>query len=219
MHPSPRHRGPTFLALLAGALLALPLGALEVRVIGWDDLVPEVAPYDDPFYTMTDAQIDAMRAVVAFAESRTEDRALALADAKGRRVLEEAGFDVAYLLEQYRVVLDKLIEEASAVNTAVVDATVRLPGYLLPLEMNGRKTTEFLLVPYVGACIHTPPPNPNQVVHVVYPQGYEAEGLFTPVWISGPMRAETSSPVVAYSDGSSEVTVSYRMQANRVEAY
>ena len=205
--------------LLLAALLATPLAANEAKEIGWEDLAPAVAPYDDPFQSMSYEQIDAMRDVVAFAEATTEDPELVKADAAGRRLLEAAGHDVDYLLTQYKVVLAKLIEEATEVNPAVVDTPVRLPGYLLPLEMRGRRAVEFLLVPYVGACIHTPPPAPNQVVYVVYPEGYEAEGLFTPVWITGPMRAETTDQNVGYADGAADVRVSYRMDATRVEAY
>ncbi len=205
--------------LFACLMLVTPLAAKEAQEVTWEDLAPKVEPYDDPFAGMSYEQIDAMRDVVAFAEAASEDPQLVKADAAGRRLLEAAGFDVDYLLTQYKVVLAKLVEEATAVNPAVVDAPVRLPGYLLPLEMRGRKAVEFLLVPYVGACIHTPPPAPNQVVYVVYPEGFEAEGLFTPVWISGPMKAETTNQTVGYSDGSSEVRISYRMDATRVEAY
>ena len=43
---------------------------------------------------------------------------------------------------------------------------VRLPGYLVPLEGQAGEWKEFLLVPYFGACIHSPPPPANQIVHV-----------------------------------------------------
>src|SRR5690606_18432104 len=44
---------------------------------------------------------------------------------------------------------------------------VRIPGFMVPLEDTETRVTEFLLVPYFGACIHTPPPPPNQMVHVM----------------------------------------------------
>lgn len=207
------------LVLFALVLLAAPLSAKEAREVTWDDLAPKIEPYDDPFETMSYELIDAMRDVVAFAEAGTEDRELATADAAGRRLLEEAGHDVDYLLKQYKVVLANLIEEATDVNPQLVDTDISLPGYLLPVEMSGRKAIEFLLVPYVGACIHTPPPAPNQVVYVTYPEGYEADGLFTPVWITGEMKAETTNQTVGYADGSSEVTISYKMEATRVKGY
>ena len=47
---------------------------------------------------------------------------------------------------------------------------------------------EFLLVPFVGACIHVPPPPPNQMVHALTEKPYEMEGLFEPVYAVGTMR-------------------------------
>lgn len=207
------------LLCVSSVLSVASLVAEEARQIGWNHLVVEVEPYDDPFVDMAYQHIDAMRYVVAFAKGNREDPELAKADAAGRQLLEEAGYDVEYLLKQYAVVVEKRTQEATAVNPEVIDTSVRLPGYLLPLEMSGRKAVEFLLVPYVGACIHTPPPAPNQVVYVVYPEGYEAEGLFSPVWITGSMQAETTNQMVGYSDGSSEVRISYKMEATQVQAY
>ena len=49
----------------------------------------------------------------------------------------------------------------------VINGVARVPGYMVPLEDNLEEVTEFLLVPYPGACIHVPPPPPNQIVHVI----------------------------------------------------
>ena len=62
---------------------------------------------------------------------------------------------------------------------------VRMPGYVLPLEFSGTKITEFLLVPWVGACIHTSPPPPNQIVNVKFDGGIEIKGQFAPMWVTG----------------------------------
>ena len=76
------------------------------------------------------------------------------------------------------------------------------------------------IVPWVGACIHTPPPPPNQIVHVSNPQGYEVDGgLYTPVWVSGLMRTEQTRANLEYVDGSSDVPSAYRMDAQTVEPY
>lgn len=67
---------------------------------------------------------------------------------------------------------------------------VRIPGFVVPLEFNNDQTiTEFFLVPYFGACIHMPPPPPNQIIHVKYPQGLRLDALYNPFWITGVMRA------------------------------
>ena len=63
------------------------------------------------------------------------------------------------------------------VNQEIDGAHVRIPGYLLPLELENDEATEFLLVPYQGACIHTPPPPPNQIVHVKLESGIQVRGL------------------------------------------
>ncbi|PZP34429.1 MAG: DUF3299 domain-containing protein [Roseateles depolymerans] len=50
--------------------------------------------------------------------------------------------------------------------TALDQRRVALQGYVVPLELAWRGLAEFLLVPYFGACIHSPPPPPNQIVRV-----------------------------------------------------
>ncbi len=53
------------------------------------------------------------------------------------------------------------------VNKSLEGATVRLPGFIVPLEaVKSGDVSEFLLVPYFGSCIHVPPPPPNQIVYV-----------------------------------------------------
>ena len=63
----------------------------------------------------------------------------------------------------------------------VLQRPVRLPGYVVPLAnaQDGR-LTEFLFVPYYGACIHVPPPPPNQIVHVVLPRPIEMPDMYSP---------------------------------------
>jgi hypothetical protein len=56
----------------------------------------------------------------------------------------------------------------------VINGVARVPGYMIPLEDNLEEVTEFLLVPYPGACIHVPPPPPNQIVHVIMEGGKNA---------------------------------------------
>ncbi len=75
----------------------------------------------------------------------------------------------------------------------VVDALdgqrVRLGGYVLPFDFTGsRQITRFLLVPYVGACVHVPPPPPNQLVFVTTDTPVEVDGLWDPVFAEGIMR-------------------------------
>ena len=68
---------------------------------------------------------------------------------------------------------------------------VKIPGFMLPLEFNGQEVTEFLLVPYVGACIHVPPPPANQVVYVKLEKPWVSTDLYDPVWVEGMMQVES----------------------------
>lgn len=66
-------------------------------------------------------------------------------------------------------------------------ANVRLPGYVVPLEQTRGEVKEFLLVPYFGACIHSPPPPANQIVHVVLAKPKPLRTMDA-VWASGTLR-------------------------------
>lgn len=66
---------------------------------------------------------------------------------------------------------------------------VRLPGYVVPLQVIDGGLTEFLLVPYFGACIHVPPPPANQIVHVTSRRPVKGFGTMSAVWVSGTFRS------------------------------
>ncbi|MBT1065961.1 DUF3299 domain-containing protein [Bowmanella sp. Y26] len=88
---------------------------------------------------------------------------------------------------------------------------VRIPGFVVPLEGDDEKLTEFLLVPYFGACIHVPPPPPNQIVYVKFEKGTPVESLYDAVWITGTLSTKGWSGDIA--------TVGYSLQGVKVEPY
>ena len=69
---------------------------------------------------------------------------------------------------------------------------VRIGGYVVSLDFDATKVKEFLLVPFVGACIHVPPPPANQIVYVKSELGFEVTGMFDPVWVTGTLKATTA---------------------------
>ena len=89
---------------------------------------------------------------------------------------------------------------------------VKIPAYVTPLEFDGQtKMSEFLLVPYVGACLHTPPPPANQVVHANSDEVVEFKNIYDPIWAIGTIRAETVQSDLAESG--------YRLEIESVEPY
>ncbi len=89
---------------------------------------------------------------------------------------------------------------------------IKLPGFVVPLELENRTIREFLLVPYFGACIHVPPPPTNQVVYVQSPAGQPYQGgQFDTVWVSGTLRVEQFSSELG--------DAGYRLEASVIEPY
>lgn len=76
---------------------------------------------------------------------------------------------------------------------------VRLRGYVVPLGVGWGGTDEFLLVPYYGACIHSPPPPPNQIVHVKAPAKLLGVRSMSVVTVTGRIEAHALSSVLATS--------------------
>ncbi|GAA5164346.1 DUF3299 domain-containing protein [Viridibacterium curvum] len=93
----------------------------------------------------------------------------------------------------------------------VIGTTVRIPGYLIPMDKDKELVKSFLLVPYFGACIHSPPPPSNQIIDVAPRTPYQGGRMMDAVWVTGKLLAvQSDSPFGA---------VSYRLEAQSVEAY
>jgi hypothetical protein len=69
---------------------------------------------------------------------------------------------------------------------------VEIGGYVVPLDFEATSVKEFLLVPFVGACIHVPPPPANQIIYVKSAKGIEIAGSFDPVKVTGTLKTETA---------------------------
>lgn len=98
---------------------------------------------------------------------------------------------------------------SGAVTTEYDGKRVRIPGFMVPLSFEGSTVREFLLVPYIGACIHVPPPPPNQIVMVTAEEPYEITGYFDAVYVEGTMATEgvsTELASVGYSITDAEVS-------------
>lgn len=211
---------PRCLSLLIGALLTVTAVAEEPHQVMWADLVPKSAAFDNPFLKLTPEQLARVSDVAAIRDRKERgDKNLSRAEIESEpalvRKLEQAGVDVDALLAKRK----EIIERGRTVNPLLNGQIVRLPGYLLPLEFSGKQVSEFLLVPWVGACIHTPPPPPNQIVHVKPEKPVEMSGMFAPVWVTGKMTTGAIKKSLSLVDGSADIDVGYSLRASRVEPY
>ncbi len=89
--------------------------------------------------------------------------------------------------------------DAAPSDPALDGRQVEVPGYVVPLDRRTEGVSEFLLVPYFGACIHTPPPPANQVIHVTTDHPMKELRAMDPVWVRGTLSAGRSDTAVAVS--------------------
>ncbi len=111
------------------------------------------------------------------------------------------------VLSEMDYITGKAPETLSALNGKIV----RIPGFMVPLEDNQKAVVEFLLVPSPQACIHVPPPPPNQMVLVHMEEGKGTEAAVGPIWIYGELSIGPQRHMYGES--------SFTMKGLRVEPY
>ncbi len=84
-------------------------------------------------------------------------------------------------------------ENGVKLNEDLDGAYIKMPGFIIPFEVGSDGVTSFMLVPYVGACIHTPPPPANQLVMVQATDPWPTDKLWDAVWVTGIMRTQLQS--------------------------
>ncbi|MFK7962937.1 MAG: DUF3299 domain-containing protein [Burkholderiaceae bacterium] len=234
---------PILKTALQGALTAIVVGLLAVGVtqaalpespseIDWQQLVPAQSPaLIKDIETLQQAlddldeerqelyfQIDDQMALKRRIERGFIDETL-LNDASRKQLnkdLKSEQPELFTLWERVNKTRQRHKKESARVNESLDGKTVRMPGYVLPLESEGTAVREFLLVPFVGACIHVPPPPPNQMVFVESAQPYESDALFEPVWVEGVLTVSAGTHSLSLVDGESDVNTGYSMKAIKI---
>lgn len=105
------------------------------------------------------------------------------------------------------------IYDANAIklNEDLNQAYIKMPGYIIPFDFSAEGVTSFMLVPYVGACLHTPPPPANQLVMVDTQQPWPSDQLWDAVWVTGTMRTQLQSTELGQTG--------YAISAQEMEVY
>ncbi|PIB26798.1 hypothetical protein BFP76_10370 [Amylibacter kogurei] len=102
-------------------------------------------------------------------------------------------------------------ENATKLNPAFNGAFIKMPGFIIPIEMSVGGVSSFVLVPYVGACIHTPPPPPNQLVFVTTKTAWPSKDMWEAAWVTGEIKHELQTTEVAQTG--------YTLVAEKMEIY
>ena len=216
-----RLQGVLIAVLLA---VAAPVRAEAPRTVNWENLVPAAAPLENPLSHLPWEQQAEIEFLTAIRDMYAQG-AINKVDYRyeeGLEItykLEKLGLDVDGLVAKFRAVQREIRRRNSAVVGDLNGKLIRMPGYALPLEFNDTVVTEFLLVPYVGACIHVPPPPANQTVYVQLNQSYRAKNLYEPVWVTGRLKIEATNKSLTYVDGSAPVASGYSLEGVKIEPY
>lgn len=209
--------------LVIGSALMLSVAQAEPRQIAWDNLTLKMQAGENPFAGLPAEHLEALVDVAAMRSRKARGITASPQEEAIEKAavtkLQKAGINVDRLLAQRDEIAARQRAVAGAVNPAMDGQEVRLPGYLLPLEFTGKEVSEFLLVPWVGACIHTPPPPANQIVHVKSERPFAVKGMFDAVIVTGRIATRAAKKSVYITDGSTDVDVGYSMQAIQVEPY
>jgi len=99
-------------------------------------------------------------------------------------------------------------------NEKLNNKEVKIPGYIIPLEYEGQDIKTFLLVPYIGACIHVPPPPANQIVYVDTAAAWDSLDWWEPVYVTGTIKIESRQ-----MEFFEMVDIGYEILAGDVEYY
>jgi len=106
----------------------------------------------------------------------------------------------------------KEIWDSAPVESSLRGERIRIAGFMVPLEHKGDRVTEFLLVPYFGACIHVPPPPANQIIHVFAAKPMKNAQTMDTVWVSGTLD-------IGHADSPPWGSSGYKMKADVIAPY
>jgi len=196
-----------------------------IRDMTWAGLKAKFE-FEDPFEKMTEEQLMdiALYARVLRLEKQDDgvkkvNDAMIAEKQKAKAKLQKQGVDADALLARRAEITELRTKRANAGVPALNGKTLRVSGFCLPLEYEGKKVKEFLLVPWVGACIHTPPPAPNQIVHVVANEPFEVKGMFSAVTVTGEMKVTSISKSLYLVDGKADISMGYSMPNSLVKKF
>lgn len=177
-------------SLLSLSGLAHSQGQFLFKTIDWLDLIPE----EDLRLLESIPQVDHDSLGDTTAEEELPSPSLRPSDSLTDQISQQMTSAIEAAADQNttgeRTWRDALV--STQVRPEFNNRPVRLPGYVVPLSYNDKQeVTEFFLVPYFGACIHVPPPPPNQILYVSYPKGFALPDLYTPFWVEGTLKIAT----------------------------
>jgi hypothetical protein len=148
------------------ALFSQEVEQKSVLRLGWQDLLPEQEEATLRQYQSGNAASELSPAQIGTVQSITNQLLLSI----------QASSD-----ENYKSAL-----HSTNIVQTVLGKAISISGFIVPIEVNEDRTLQsFFVVPYYGACIHFPPPPPNQIIFVQLPDGFAHHNLADAFTLTG----------------------------------
>lgn len=203
------------------------IGADKPSMLTWEMLVPAMAPLDNPYESWPNDQldfVDARKYLDSFLPEQKSEFAAEYEAAKkevslAKQKLAGPKVNPEDVYTRYTNWVREVDRRGHLTIKDLDGKQVAIAGYLLPLDFSEGGTTEFLLVPYIGACIHVPPPPPNQVVYVKTAKPHQVTEMFDGVKVTGVMKIASVSKDLSLVDGAGAVETGYALDAESIEPY
>ncbi|MEL7330203.1 MAG: DUF3299 domain-containing protein [Cyanobacteria bacterium J06559_1] len=212
------------MSVLMAVIPAAPAAAQST--ITWEDLQAQSTHLRNPYEQLNEDQTFRLSSLYQLREwTKDNPPAPDSIEAKEIQRLEQTfadeGIDPDALLVHVDEAQAYWRSQAQTTNSDLEEQFVQLSGYVLPLGDNRsdsqtQSVNEFLLVPYVGACIHVPAPPPNQIIHIEPAAAIENPGVFSAVEVSGKLRSQSNSYELFRVDGTRTVDVSYALDLEAI---
>ena len=148
------------------ALFSQEVEQKSVLRLGWQDLLPEQEEATLRQYQSGNAASELSPAQIGTVQSITNQLLLSI----------QASSD-----ENYKSAL-----HSTNIVQTVLGKAISISGFIVPIAVNEDRTLQsFFVVPYYGACIHFPPPPPNQIIFVQLPDGFAHHNLADAFTLTG----------------------------------
>jgi len=195
-------RARSSIGVSSALLLALTMGLLlppasaqeerEYRTIEWVDLIPP----DD-----LDALLNPPDALANIEDGSAADKLTPDGE------LPQVDYGDSEAGQRYEAAL-----QSTRIRPEFDGKRVRIPGFVVPLAFDEeRMISEFFLVPYFGACLHSPPPPPNQIIHSNFSGGLSLDDIYEPYWLEGTLAIQIEETELG--------TAAYRIEVDRIRRY
>ncbi|NOH28766.1 DUF3299 domain-containing protein [Vibrio mediterranei] len=198
-------------------LFSFSVAANQISVLDWTDLKPQMKEEIVVLPDITEAQRESLQTILLL-DSVPNEANQKLANELIVE-LDSEGVDARDLLDKRATYMAQMQARSETTTDRFDKQHIRMAGFIVPLEMTGEKSTDFLLVPVAGACIHLPPPPANQIVRIRYPEGFEIKNVQYPVWVEGIFTSDKQTEDVFLVAGNTSVTMGYSMEATNIEDY